>query len=212
MSIKRCTTLTAHWIGNLTAKWKFLPWTHEIPPWRGIPPRLGTTDIRATIKRQQRPNTRPINSCSAGESVKFDIKWVDKRVEDRVAGSCKKAYWWNIPGTPLFIFWLRKQSLKYTCHSLNYSKNKKRPLTASSVPTLKPLLLQYSLYRFTAYIKGHQRGARGHQVIRKDHVSRRRACSKNNISMINVFTLTNINTKMIEGKLSKTFISECISN
>jgi len=39
MSIKRCTTLTVHWIGNLTAKWKFLPWTHEIPP------RLGTTDL-----------------------------------------------------------------------------------------------------------------------------------------------------------------------
>jgi len=29
--------------------------------------------------------------CS--ESVKFDIKWVDKRVENRVAASCKKAYW-----------------------------------------------------------------------------------------------------------------------
>ena len=38
-----------------------------------------------------------------------------------------------------------------------------------------------------------------------------RACSKNNISMINVFTLTNINTKIIEGKLSKIFISDvCI--
>jgi len=35
-----------------------------------------------------------------------------------------------------------------------------------------------------------------------------RACSKNNISMINVFTLTNINTRIIKGKLSKIFISE----
>jgi len=35
-----------------------------------------------------------------------------------------------------------------------------------------------------------------------------RACSKNNISMINVFTLTNIDTKIIEGKLSKIFTSE----
>jgi len=35
--------------------------------------------------------------------------------------------------------------------------------------------------------------------------------SKNNISMINIFTLTNINTTIIEGKLSKIFISEvCI--
>ena len=25
--------------------WKFLPWTHEIPPKGGIPPRLGTTDL-----------------------------------------------------------------------------------------------------------------------------------------------------------------------
>ena len=40
---------------------------------------------------------------------------------------------------------------------------------------------------------------------------RPRVCSKNNISMINVFTLTNIKTKIIAGKLSKTFISEvCI--
>jgi len=47
----------------------------------------------------------------------------------------------------------------------------------------------------------HQRGARGHQVARKDQVRRRRACSKNNISMINVFALT-----IIESKLSKLFI------
>jgi len=58
------------------------------------------------------------------------------------------------------------------------------------------------------YIKGHQRGARGRQVARKDQVSRPLAFSKNNISMINVFTVRNINT---EGKLSKSFISEvCI--
>jgi len=59
------------------------------------------------------------------------------------------------------------------------------------------------------YSRGHQRGARENQVAHKDHVGRPRACSKNNISMINVvFTLTNINTKIIEGKLSKIFISE----
>ena len=58
------------------------------------------------------------------------------------------------------------------------------------------------------YIRGHQRGAHGHQVVRKNHVGRPRACSKNNISMINVFTLTNISTKIIETKLSKIFISE----
>ena len=43
--------------------------------------------------------------CS--ESVKFDIKWVDKRVENRVAASYKKAYCYNIPDTWLFIVWLR---------------------------------------------------------------------------------------------------------
>jgi len=60
------------------------------------------------------------------------------------------------------------------------------------------------------YTRGHQRGARGHQVARKDHVGGPRVRSKNNISMINVFT-SYINTKIIEGKLSKTFISEvCI--
>jgi len=30
-------------------------------------------------------------------------------------------------------------------------QNQKRPSTASSVPTLKPLLFQYSLYRLIAY-------------------------------------------------------------
>ena len=39
-------------------------------------------------------------------------------------------------------------------------------------------------------------------VARTGRVGRLRACSKNNISMINVFTLTNINTKIIESKLS----------
>jgi len=58
---------------------------------------------------------------------------------------------------------------------------------------------------------GHQRGARRHQVVRKNHVGHPRFCSENNISMINVFTLTNVNTKIIEDKLSKIFISDvCI--
>jgi len=61
------------------------------------------------------------------------------------------------------------------------------------------------------YRRGHQRGARGRQVARKDHLGRPRVCFKNDISMINVFTLTSINTKIIEGKLSKIFVSEaCI--
>ena len=59
--------------------------------------------------------------------------------------------------------------------------------------------------------RGHQCGARGHQVAHKDEVGRPRAYSKNNISMINVLPLTNINTKIIESKLSKIFILEvCI--
>ena len=61
------------------------------------------------------------------------------------------------------------------------------------------------------YRRGHQSGARGYQAARKNHERRPRACSKNNISMVNVFTLTNINTKVIEGQLCKIFISEmCI--
>jgi len=55
------------------------------------------------------------------------------------------------------------------------------------------------------YTRGHQRSARGHQVAREDEVGRPRGCSKNNISMINVFTLANINTKMIVSKLSNIF-------
>jgi len=64
----------------------------------------------------------------------------------------------------------------------------------------------------TVQIRGHQRGARGHQVGLKDHGGRPRACSKNNINMINFFALTNINTKIIEGKLSKILFQKCISN
>jgi len=61
------------------------------------------------------------------------------------------------------------------------------------------------------YSRSHQRGARGHQVAGKDQVGRPRTCSKNNISMIYIFTLTNITTKIVEGKLRKIFISEvCI--
>jgi len=44
-----------------------------------------------------------------------------------------------------------------------------------------------------------------------DQAGRPLACSKNNSSMINIFTLTNINTKIIEGKLNKISISDvCI--
>jgi len=51
-----------------------------------------------------------------------------------------------------------------------------------------------------AYTRGNQHGARGHQEARKDHGGSPPSCSKNNIGMINVFTSTNINTKLIEGK------------
>jgi len=39
------------WISNLTTRWKFLPWTHEIPPQGGfhIPPRLGTTELHILL-------------------------------------------------------------------------------------------------------------------------------------------------------------------
>ena len=61
------------------------------------------------------------------------------------------------------------------------------------------------------YISSHQRDARGHQVAHKDQVRCPQACYKNYISMINVFTITNINTKIINDKQSKIFISEvCI--
>jgi len=62
------------------------------------------------------------------------------------------------------------------------------------------------------YISGHQRGARGHYVARKDQVGRPMACSKNNISMINVFTLTNINTKVIKVNWAKVLFQKCVSN
>jgi len=50
--------------------------------------------------------------------------------------------------------------------------------------------------------------SRSHQ----DHVCRLRARSKNIISMINVFILMHINTKIIEGKLSKFLNRKFVSN
>jgi len=44
MSIeKRSATLTMN--RYLNHKVEIPPWTHEIPPWGGIPPRLGTTEV-----------------------------------------------------------------------------------------------------------------------------------------------------------------------
>jgi len=55
------------------------------------------------------------------------------------------------------------------------------------------------------YIMGHQRGARRHQIARGPVLKITLAW------MINAFTLTNINTKIIKGKLSKILVSEvCI--
>jgi len=48
------------------------------------------------------------------------------------------------------------------------------------------------------YGRGHQRRALVHLVARRDHVGRPRVSSKNNISMINVFTNINI----MKGKLN----------
>jgi len=56
------------------------------------------------------------------------------------------------------------------------------------------------------YIRGNQCGAHEHWVARKDQVRGPRACSKDNISIIRVFTLINVNTEIIEGKLIKIFI------
>jgi len=48
------------------------------------------------------------------------------------------------------------------------------------------------------YSRIHQRGTCGHQVARNDHVGCPWACSENGISMINVFTLTNINKGLLQ--------------
>jgi len=59
-------------------------------------------------------------------------------------------------------------------------------------------------------VRGHQRGARGHLVARKVHGDRPPDCSENNISVINVFTLTNINTKMKVNRAKFLFQKLCI--
>jgi len=79
--------------------------------------------------------------------------------------------------------------------------------TSVHASTLHPLLAHYHLCYVDLY-QGSPTWCSRQQVARKDHVCRPRACFKNNISMISIFTLTNINNKIIEGKLSKIFISE----
>ena len=55
-------------------------------------------------------------------------------------------------------------------------------------------------------VRDHQRGALGHQVSRKDHEGRLRACSKIKLAWSISLQLTNINTKICEGKLSQIII------
>jgi len=65
---------------------------------------------------------------------------------------------------------------------------------------------------FILYARSHQRGVRGHRVARMDHVSCPQACPKNNISMIIVFTLRNLNTKITEGNSAKLLFHNFVSN
>ena len=44
----------------------------------------------------------------------------------------------------------------------------------------------YLVYICLVYIRGHQHGARGHQVARKDHMSRPQACSKNSTTQLRI--------------------------
>jgi len=64
-----------------------------------------------------------------------------------------------------------------------------------------------------SYVRGHQHGARGHQVARTNHVGGPRACSDNSTNMISVFTSTSlifINDNIIEDKLSKFLFQKCV--
>ena len=73
------------------------------------------------------------------------------------------------------------------------------------------VLLGDELFLFTLLTRGHQHGARGHQVTYEVHVGHQRACSKNSVGMISIFTEMNIvdcNNNVMKGKLSKLFISE----
>jgi len=50
------------------------------------------------------------------------------------------------------------------------------------------VLLGDELFLFTLLTRGHQHGARGHQVTYEVHVGHQRACSKNSVGMISIFT------------------------
>jgi len=86
MSIKKGEHF--QWIGNFTIKWKFLPWTHEIPPQGGIPHRLGTTDVQRSEKQVKNsilflqyavdlpsPNADSLPSPIADKHVSDDCVW-----------------------------------------------------------------------------------------------------------------------------------------
>ena len=60
--------------------------------WRFEEPQFGHPCSIMTYKDYNQTWTTTEHSINQpySESVKFDIKWVDKRVENRVAASCKK--------------------------------------------------------------------------------------------------------------------------
>jgi len=63
------------------------------------------------------------------------------------------------------------------------------PSEFSFVTALQVIVnVQNSWLNAWVYIRGHQHGARGHQVARADHAGRPRACFENSIKMMGIVT------------------------
>jgi len=79
--------MTTIWPWTNPPPWKFSAYAtvaHSHPPYSYY---VLQRHIRTTIIRQQRPKHSINQPCS--EPAKPDIKWVDKRIENRVEASCK---------------------------------------------------------------------------------------------------------------------------
>ena len=88
--------------GSFIKTWKFLPWTHEIPPKGGIPPRLGTTALEdkhiicCLGHNFQTANARRPTKSSKDAGVHLVFK---KETKGSLLRLGPKA-WWSTPKKP----------------------------------------------------------------------------------------------------------------
>jgi len=136
------------WISNLTIRWKFLPGTHETPPWRGIPPRLGTTDLNGQNLQKIEivllfgncrillsPDTNDQEPCylTSGSDLRLQYMLNDGKIEQ-----------WNLyPKYPIQLFSPRilVTRIKISCGPLLYLSSSYK--TKGRIPTWSPGVIRF---------------------------------------------------------------------